>query len=208
MDAIIFDLDGTLWNATKPAFKALRHIEDKYGAQATDYDTFCSLMGKQMDEIAQKTMKGLAQEKKMELFQEFYTLELALIRQEGSLLYPDMVSTLKKLKDLYPLFIVSNCQEGYIETFLQTHGLEDLFVDHLCWGERKRPKGENLLYIMKKHGLKNPIYVGDTRGDEIAADFAGINFYYVDFGFGQAKKPFRRISSYKQLEQELLTVMK
>ncbi|NLY36024.1 MAG: HAD family hydrolase [Tissierellia bacterium] len=204
IDAIIFDLDGTLWNATLPAYKALRFVEDKYGAQATDYDTFCSLMGKPMDEIAANTMEGLPLEKKKSIFKEFYSLELALIRKEGSILYPHMVDTLKKLKDHYPLFIVSNCQEGYIETFLETHNLGELFKDYISWGERNKPKGENILYIMKKNSIKSPVYVGDTRGDELAADHAGIHYYHVDFGFGQALKPYKTISNFKQLEEEFL----
>ena len=204
IDAIIFDLDGTLWNATLPAYKALRIVEDKYGAQPTNYDKFCSLMGKPMDEIADSTMEGLPLEKKLSIFKEFYTLELDLIRKEGSTLYPHVMDTLKKLEKVYPLFIVSNCQEGYIETFLETHGLKELFKDFISWGERKKPKGENLLFIMKKHDIKSPVYVGDTRGDEQAAHHAGIKYYHVDFGFGQALNPFKTISSFKQLEQEFL----
>lgn len=204
IDSIIFDLDGTLWDATLPAYKALRLVEDKYGAQPTNYNIFLSLMGKTMDEIAASTMGGLAYEKKMSIFKEFYSLELDLIRKEGSKLYPHMVDTLKKLKEVYPLFIVSNCQEGYIETFLETHALEELFTDFISWGERKKPKGENILYIMEKNNIKSPIYLGDTRGDEIAAEHAGIKYYHVDFGFGQAKKPFKTISDFRELEEEFL----
>jgi phosphoglycolate phosphatase-like HAD superfamily hydrolase len=44
--------------------------------------------------------------------------ELAAARQYGGDLYPDLEATLRKLRRQgYRLFIVSNCQEGYVEAF-------------------------------------------------------------------------------------------
>lgn len=204
MDSVFFDLDGTLWDATRPAYEALRRVEEKYGARPTDFETFCSLMGKPMDEIASQTLGGLPQRVKRDLFEEFYTLELDLIRRGGSRLYPHSLESLRRLKAHFPLYIISNCQKGYIETFLETHHMGELFEDYLSWGERPRLKGENILYMMQKHGLQRPVYVGDTRGDEEAARFAGIPYYHVAFGFGTSENPHKIIHSYKQLEHELL----
>jgi hypothetical protein len=38
--------------------------------------------------------------------------------ERGGLLYPGVREGLAQLKEKYPLFIVSNCQSGYIETFI------------------------------------------------------------------------------------------
>ncbi len=203
MDSIIFDLDGTLWDATRPAYEALVSIEKKYGSQITDYDSFLSLMGKPMDEIAQATLLGLDFNRKLEIFEEFYKLELSMIRRGGSFLLPGVKESLDYLKERLPLFIVSNAQQGYIETFLEVHKFKEHFRDFLSWGESPQLKGKNILLMMKKHGLKSPVYVGDTRGDEEAARLAGIPYYHVDFGFGRAQTPDLIIKDLSQLKSLL-----
>ena len=40
MDSIIFDLDGTLWDATGPAYEALIRIEEKEGTEITSREKF------------------------------------------------------------------------------------------------------------------------------------------------------------------------
>lgn len=199
MDSLIFDLDGTLWDATRPAYEALLEIEKKYGSQLTSYKTFLSLMGKPMDEIAASTLLGLEEAKKYQLFKEFYQLELELIRKGGSFLFPGVEKTLRELEKHYPLFIISNAQEGYIETFLEVHRMEEVFVDILSWGQSPQAKGKNILLMMEKHGLDSPIYIGDTRGDEEAARLAKIPYYHVDYGFGQAQSPDRRLEGFEEL---------
>ncbi len=179
MDGVIFDLDGTLWDATEPAYEALIRIEEKEGTEITSREKFMGLIGKPMDEIARAALLGMEPDKKKKAFEDFYELELALIRQGGSFLFPNLVETLEELKEDFPLFIVSNCQEGYIETFLEVHGLAYLFQDFLSWGASPQPKGDNILLIMKNHGLKSPVYVGDTRGDELASLHAGIPYYHI-----------------------------
>jgi phosphoglycolate phosphatase len=37
---------------------------------------------------------------------------------------------------------------------------------------------------MEKHGLKHPVYVGDTEGDGAQSRLAGIPFVLVTYGFG------------------------
>lgn len=199
MDSIIFDLDGTLWDATGPAYEALIRIEEKEGTEITSREKFKSLIGKPMDEIAEATLLGMDLAKKERIFHDFYKLELELIRQGGSFLYPHLVETLEKLSEDFPLFIVSNCQEGYIETFLEVHGLAYLFQDFLSWGASPQSKGDNILLIMKRHGLKNPVYIGDTRGDELASQHAGIPYYHIELGLGQAESPVARVDDYRQL---------
>lgn len=197
--AVIFDLDGTLWNATKTIYKALLELQQELGLPLSSYELLCSLMGQPMNIIADHLLPTLSEEERYALMPSFYQKEMKYLRAEGGVLFPHMVEVLNALKKRYPLFIVSNCQKGYIETFLQVHEVEDLFLDHLCWGERKVPKGENILALMKSHHLEGAIYVGDTRGDEEGAALAGIPFIFVDFGFGNALHPDFTMSDYRQL---------
>ena len=71
-------------------------------------------------------------------------------------LYDGVTDTLAVLSGQYPLFIVSNCQKGYIEVLLRTCSLEPFIKDHLCFGETQTSKGQTILSLMKRNGLKNP----------------------------------------------------
>ncbi|MBO5256842.1 MAG: HAD family hydrolase, partial [Clostridia bacterium] len=85
----------------------------------------------------------------------------------------------------YRLFIVSNCQAGYIEAFLQAHGLGDRFEDIECTGNTGLCKADNIRLIMKRNGLTSSVFVGDTISDGSAARTAGIPFIYAKYGFGE-----------------------
>ena len=51
--------------------------------------------------------------------------------------------------------------------------------DHLCFGETLVPKGETILMLMERNGLKEPVYIGDTQGDADACAYAGIPFIFA-----------------------------
>jgi phosphoglycolate phosphatase len=94
---------------------------------------------------------------------------------------------LQALSEKYELYIVSNCQEGYIEAFYAYHGLEKYFRDFENPGRTGLSKGENIKLLMKRNGLEAPVYVGDTAGDQKAAKDAGIPFVYAKYGFGDVE---------------------
>src|SRR5204863_100821 len=84
----------------------------------------------------------------------------------------------------HPLFIVSNCQAGYVETFYRWSGLGPCFRDFECWGNTGRTKAENLAMLIARNGLRRTLLVGDTPGDQAAARECGVPFVYVDYGSG------------------------
>jgi phosphoglycolate phosphatase len=83
------------------------------------------------------------------------------------------------------MYIVSNCQEGYIETFLHYHRLETYFKDFESHGRTKLSKGENIRLVMMRNHIEEAVYIGDTRGDMEAAEQAGIPFIFAAYGFGK-----------------------
>jgi phosphoglycolate phosphatase len=109
---------------------------------------------------------------------------LEILHKKGGDLYLGLEDALKYLSEKYKLFIVSNCQSGYIEVFFKISGLEHYFIGHQCYGTKSQPKAENILDIVKDHDLKAPVYVGDTMGDYTAAAKAGVPFIFANYGFG------------------------
>ena len=77
-----------------------------------------------------------------------------------------MPQTLAALKrDGYHLSIVSNCQKGYIEAFLDHYDLWELVEDIECYGNNLRQKGENIRLVVERNRLDEAVYVGDIQGD-------------------------------------------
>jgi hypothetical protein len=93
------------------------------------------------------------------------------------------------------LFIVSNCQAGYIEIFLRHSGLGALFTDFECWGNSGRPKADNLRSVVERNRLRAPWFIGDTSGDQEAARACGVPFVFAAYGFGTCRAPEATIES-------------
>ncbi len=85
------------------------------------------------------------------------------------------------------LFVVSNCQDGYIQAFFAGTGLGKYFTGFECAGRTGRPKGENIALVVKQYGLKRPVYVGDTMLDCVSAREAGVPFVHAAYGFGKVE---------------------
>jgi phosphoglycolate phosphatase len=194
-DALIFDLDGTLWDTTEACAvgwnAALTELRLEH-PPITPAD-IAAIMGLPHDEIFARVFPALDEAQHRLLAPVCFRHEEESIRRLGGRLYPGVAETLPHLQR--PLAIVSNCQPGYIELFLDLHGWHALFTDFECHGNTRLSKGSNLRLVIERQGWKHPLYVGDTMGDELAARQAGVAYYQVSYGFGEARRPDARIDS-------------
>jgi phosphoglycolate phosphatase len=194
-DALIFDLDGTLWDTTEACAvgwnAALAELQLEH-PPITPAD-IASIMGLPHDEIFARVFPALHETQHRLLAPVCFRHEEESIRRLGGRLYPGVAETLPRLER--PLAIVSNCQPGYIELFLELQGWHALFADFECHGNTRLSKGSNLRLVSERQGWKHPLYVGDTMGDELAARQAGVAYSQVSYGFGEARRPDARIDS-------------
>ena len=190
IDSIIFDLDGTLWDSTEAVLKAWSMVceGDKDIKSPITKEMLQSVMGLQIYQIGNKFFPYLDEARQAKILDLCCEEEQNLLGREGGVLYKELESILQILSKSYPLFIVSNCQCGYIETFLEYHKLGKYFKDIECAGNTSLVKGENIKMIMKRNNLKNPVYVGDTQGDCDAAKLANIPFVFASYGFGETDR--------------------
>lgn len=188
--AILFDLDGTLWNAADGVAKAWNEIieHSEYPMdRALEGKDVMGFMGWPMDEIGKALFPDLKDEGKRDaLFQACTDNENRLLSVEGGNLYPGVEDVLAALKEQYFLGIVSNCQAGYIEAFLHAHHLEDAFDDFLCWADTGKAKEYTIRMMVDKHVLNDVLYIGDIQKDADAAHAAGTDFVLAGYGFGDA----------------------
>lgn len=209
IDSVIFDLDGTLWDATEPVWLSWNKALDEYASEQglelerISLEQIKSVMGLQIPEIGKKLFPSFSERIQSEIMARGGEVECQYLRDHGGILYPHVEKTLETLAQAYKLFIVSNCQIGYIEAFYFAHQLEKHFVDYENPGRTGLSKGENIKLIMERNHLKNPVYVGDTIGDAKAAQVAGVPFIFACYGFGSVENYDAAIDSFEQLPEIL-----
>ena len=112
------------------------------------------VFGKTMTEIADTLFSRLPEKERMKLLEVCFQYENRYLETHPENYLTGVTDTLAALSGQYPLFIVSNCQQGYIEVLLRTCSLEPFIKDHLCFGETQTSKGQTILTLMKRNGLK------------------------------------------------------
>lgn len=201
-EALIFDLDGTLWDATDNIIaawnKAIGEFEELKGRRISRKE-LQSVFGMPMDKITDILFPELSDELQDKVMERCCQTENDYLNEHGGNLFEGLEDTLKKLCSTHKLFIVSNGQAGYIESFLNAHGLWDYFTDIRNWGDNPVSKGENIKLVMEKNNIKSAAYVGDTQGDADSAAYAGIDFIFARYGFGDVKEYKYAIDSITEL---------
>lgn len=185
-DALIFDLDGTLWDSTETVALAWNRALSRMGSgkRSITVADIAGVMGMTHLEICRTLFPDLLEARAGEIVLACYAEEEKQIHRLGGRLYDGVEAGLQALARGYPLFIVSNCQKGYIESFLSWSGLAPLFADFECHGNTGKRKGENLRLVAARNRLHEPLYIGDTDSDRKAAGEAEMPFIHARYGFG------------------------
>ena len=161
LQAIIFDVDGTLWNTTDYVAESWNWAAEECGALRRTPITGEDLrreFGKPMNIITQNLFSEEHPETQEKIWHKCSQYEHELLKNLAQdLLYPQVKETLQKLAEKYRLFIVSNCQKGYIPLFLEKNELQKYIIDFECFGETKCSKGENIRLVMERNGITEAI---------------------------------------------------
>ena len=209
IDGIIFDLDGTLWNSTEEVARAFNKVlKDNHPEvkEVVTAELLQGLFGLPLDVIAVKLFQSVSEEHAIKVMQECRDYEVIYLAEHGAILYDDLEESLQKLSELCRLFIVSNCQEGYIQCLFEAYPhLSQYFTDFEYPGRSGKLKADNIRLIMERNELRNPIYVGDTQGAANAAREAGIPFIFARYGFGDVSEYEAAVDSLPKLVNLILS---
>src|SRR5690606_21018506 len=167
-------------------------------------DDIRSVMGLSHEEAFARLLPGIDSKTMETAAREFYQKEVALLRE--NYLYPGVRTGLTKLAKEYTLYLVSNCQPGYLERFFELTGMKELFKDSECYGATLQPKGDNISLVMRRNQCSKGAYIGDTAGDQIAARKAGADYYHVNYGFGSPAQECMSFDSFDQLSEFFLSL--
>ena len=204
---IIFDLDGTLWDATENLIFPWNEILKNNNIDITlTHKDLMSFMGKTVSEIAEMIMPQIEKEKRDKIATECAFFGNDYLKTHGGKLYPDIEKVLESLKNDYHISIVSNCLDGYIQSFMGFHHLNKYFDDFECQ-RTGLTKGENIKLVIKRNSLDKAIYIGDTESDFVAAEFAGIPFIHAAYGFGKVSESLPKINSFSELTKAVEEIL-
>ena len=186
VDALIFDMDGTLWDATASYAEIWNKCFEESGmTRKVDSDELMKYMGQPIASIVKGITGNSLDEEKMGVFiDRLGVLEDKMMPVLGGKPFDGLKEGLARLSKYYKLFMLSNCGPDGLPNFMRYTETGDYFSGHVSYGNRPVPKGENIRYLMSKYGLGSAVYVGDTQGDCDETHRAGIPFVYARYGFG------------------------
>ncbi len=194
MKALIFDLDGTLFQTEKVAVPAFQEAfvwlkqQGKYHRSIPTREEILAVTGMTLNQLwdqllpeGDQTIRELMNRKSLEI-------ELALLKQKRGALYPGVVETLQKAREWdWSLFIASNGLGSYVRSVLKSEKIEDLFVDVYAAGEYKTESKATLVSkCIEKHGIQEGFMIGDRRSDVEAGKANGLRVIGCQYeGFPQ-----------------------
>ncbi len=181
-DALIFDMDGTLWDAvdTYAEIWNMAFERENIERRITRADLL-ALIGTPIDDIMRHFVPAERVEHLLKTIAELVVTELPRL---GGKLYEGVQEGVAELSKHYKLFMLSNCDELELPIFVRYAGIESYITDTIAYGNTRLRKAENMRLLAEKYHLQHPVYVGDTDGDCREAHRAGVPFVWMSYGFG------------------------
>jgi len=197
-DSLIFDMDGTLWDALDTYLYCWNEALRKSKLQRqTNRDELFGMMGLEKQKVINHFFKNEDIAVAEEIFKDIVNIQNEVLPIKGGILYSNVVEGLAKLSKKYKLFILSNCPEQTIKQFIKWAEIDSLITDHIAHGFNSKSKNYNMNLLVQKHGLKNPIYIGDTETDSVESKLAGIPFVFLTYGFGKTEEYVIKFDDFK-----------
>ena len=201
-ESLIFDIDGTLWDSRALVAEGYNIQLNKEGLSryCITAETLKPLFGRVMTEIADVIFADFPEKERYALMARCMETENRHLHENPCHIgYPGVRETMEELAKTHRLFIVSNCQQGYIELLMEKGGLGGLISDFDCFGNTGLPKGQTLRLLCERCNVRDAVYVGDTQGDMEASEQAGLPFVWAAYGFGKPAHWDKRIDHFTDL---------
>ncbi len=183
--ALIFALDGTLWDSTAQAVPAWNSVLKEYGLEISA-EKKRKLTGYTLTEAAAKLFPSLSDDTAEEIMKKCHKTEIGFLSKNGGILYPEAENTLKELSKKYMLFLVGS-STGYLEAFFTAHGLRQYFDDYASNEKTGLTTQENIRLLMRRNKIRRAFFVGNSEHDRVSSECAGVPFIYASYGSGKPK---------------------
>lgn len=184
--AVLFDLDGTLFDTSPGIYHCLRRTLEQAGFAPLQEELFPKFIGPPLtDAFAKNT--SLTPEEIHTAIQIFH----GLYRTEGyfqSRLYPQMEDVLRELTGQGIRLAVCTLKKEDMAKRLLEHFHMDVYFSSVKGQDEgyHRRKKDTILLACEEMGVSpgNALLVGDSPYDREGAEEAGVGFVGVTYGFG------------------------
>lgn len=200
--ALIFDIDGTLWDSRALVAEGynLQLREEGLEHLCVTAEQLRPLFGQVMTAIADVLLSSIPKSARYSLMERCMERENRYLAENPCRIgYPGVRETLEVLHRKYDLYIVSNSQRGYPELCMDKLGIRELFRGHLCFGDTGTDKGKTIALLMERYAIPSAFYIGDTQADCLSAHEAGVGFIWASYGFGTVEGYDARITQPRDL---------
>lgn len=196
-DAVIFDMDGTLFQSETLVIPAFHNMFDQlrkeglYTGDIPPDERLLSCLGMVLDDIWERLLPGSSDELKKRADELFLQFELKGLEQGEGELYPEVKETLVQLRQQgYRLFVASNGLEVYIDQIVKHKGLSGLFDGLYSAGKYNTSSKVDLVKLLiDQHDVRAGVMVGDRSSDVEAGKANGLKVIGCGYaGFGKEEE--------------------
>lgn len=197
VQAVAFDLDGTLCDSIPDLAAAANAMRMHFGQQPLPQEVVAGYVGDGIAKLVHRVLTDNTDgEADASRWEEGFTFFVRYYREHLSDFtrpYPETEAGLGLLKSLgIPLVVVTNKNEVFAVELLQQLGLADYF-SLILGGDslsEKKPSPLPLLHAAEVLNIDpaNMMMVGDSKNDILAAKAAGCLSVAVTFGYGDMQE--------------------
>ena len=122
-DSLIFDMDGTLWDAVDTYAESWNIIFREMGIDiVVKREELAKMVGMEGRKVIGLIMPDFDEEKRKEIYTIVNERRREILPQMGGVLYDGVREGLQQLAEKYKVFILSNCAKGIIRVFIDWAG--------------------------------------------------------------------------------------
>jgi phosphoglycolate phosphatase len=193
-EAVIFDVDGTLFQTEQVAVPAFHRVfarlqeEGLFEGAPPDDDKIKSVFGMTTPELWETLLPDASMDVRDKANEWLAENNISLLRDGVGELYPGVKEAIEALHEKgVKIFTASNGEKRYVEAVITELGLAPLFAKLYSAGEYKtETKDELVAKLLQDQGVRRAVMVGDRRSDVQAGKANGLPVIGCDFGFAEA----------------------
>lgn len=194
VDAIAFDLDGTLLDTVHDLAPAVNALLDERGLAPLPHAFIRDLIGKGIANLIAravgKSRGTLPSPSELDALLARYAELYELTIGKHTRVFGGVLDTLEKMRaDGYRLAVITNKATRFVAPHLKHAGIDDYF-DAVVGGDdapAKKPDAALLRLAMRTLSVRaaHMLVVGDSANDALAARNAGCPVVVVDYGYNE-----------------------